>query len=566
MTQFKSVRTLVCGAALLTAITGTAQTLGPSFTNSYSVRDLGVAGDVPPPYGALHFKTNSSATLLLGGNSTSPAAKIYQIQVTRDAQNHISGFASAATYLADAPGIPPQLPLDVQGGIDGGLDYGPGGVLFYTSSDDGAISQIKPGSTVPNKQTRLRDLDLDDPRGGLAFVPADFPGAGRLKIVNWSSHSWCDTTVTSDGAGTYDIASPAKWMDLVSYATSLAYVKADGSAFSKDSVLVTSQLDQRVVVYEVDVNGDPIPATLRELLSNFWVKAATVDPLTGDIVLTPADANFPRVLLIGRLGTAQTQVRINSPAEGSTFTSPASFLIDAEATQSGGAIVRVDFYVESTLVGSSTHAPFSLLASGLAGGSYTLTAVAIDGSGNATTSAPVHISVVNNGPHVTLAYPPDNMVLAACSDLKLIANVQPGNSEIATVEFSRGASSLNVSHRPWDFAPYVWTDQDLDEGTQMYSVSVTDQNGFMGVAVVTNILVQPLPLHKLVIHHYEADQLRFCFKGVASSNYVWQTTPSLLTPQWSPWLTNTASAGRLQVTNPFSSGSPSGFYRTRRAN
>ena len=343
-------------------------------------------------------------------------------------------------------------------------------------------------------------------------------------------------------------------------------MKADGSAFSKDSVLVTSQLDERVVVYEVDANGDPIPETLRELLSNFWVKGAAVDPLTGDILLTTVDAFNPRVVLIGHLGTAQTQVWISSPAEGTTFTAPATFPISAEATQPGGAIARVDFYVGATLMGSPTRAPFITQSDSLAGGFYTLTAVAIDGSGNATTSAPVHISVVNNGPHVTLVYPTNNRVLGACSDLELIANVQPGNSEIATVEFFRDASSMSVSHRPWNFAPYVWTDQDLDEGTRMYSVSVTDQNGFTGVAIVTNIVVQPLPLHKLVIHHYQADQLRFCFKGVGSSNYVWQTTPGLLTPQWVPWLTNTASVGRLQVTIPFNSGSPRGFYRTQRAN
>ena len=129
MTQSKSVRTLVCGAVLLMVITATAQTLGPGFANSYSVRDLGVAGDVPPTYGALHFKANDAGTLLMGGDATSPTAKIYQIQVIRDAQNHISGFAPISTYLADAPGMPPELPLDVEGGIDRGLDYGPGGVL-----------------------------------------------------------------------------------------------------------------------------------------------------------------------------------------------------------------------------------------------------------------------------------------------------------------------------------------------------------------------------------------------------------------------------------------------------
>jgi len=77
--------------------------------------------------------------------------------------------------------------------------------------------------------------------------------------------------------------------------------------------------------------------------------------------------------------------------------------------------------------------------------------------------------------------------------------------------------------------------------------------------------VQPLPLNKLVLHRFVPDQLKFCFKGVAGSNYVWETAANLVSPKWAPFLTNTAAAAKRQVTNQFDSRVPTGFYRTRRA-
>lgn len=61
------------------------------------------------------------------------------------------------------------------------------------------------------------------------------------------------------------------------------------------------------------------------------------------------------------------------------------------------------------------------------------------------------------------------------------------------------------------------------------------------------------------------DQLKFCFKGVPGSTYVWETTAKLLASQWLPVLTNTATTSKLQVTNSFDNRVPTGFYRTRSA-
>jgi hypothetical protein len=302
-----------------------------------------------------------------------------------------------------------------------------------------------------------------------------------------------------------------------------AYVKAGKPAFVKDSVLIACYGDDRVVAYEVDANGDPIPSTQRDFLMGFYENVGlTVDPVTGDFLVANSDFNNPHILVIGNMSVGLTQVRITSPADGSSFTAPATLQVEAEASQTNGAITRVDFYQGTTLLSSATGPFFSIQAE-LTTGQYTLTAVAIDGGGNATTSAPVHISVVNHGPGVTLLFPTNNTVLRAWSDLTLAAQVQLGNSDIASVTFFDGATTLGVSHAPYDFEPYQWSELDLDGGTHTFSVWVTDNNGVSSVAVATNVVVLPLPLNTLSIHHYVANQLRFCFRACLKSQLFSQT-------------------------------------------
>lgn len=90
-------------------------------------------------------------------------------------------------------------------------------------------------------------------------------------------------------------------------------------------------------------------------------------------------------------------VSLTSPASGTSFTAPASVAIAASATDSDGTIAKVEFFNGATKLGEDTSSPYTYTWSAVAAGSYSLTAVATDNQGAATTAAVVSITVTGNG-------------------------------------------------------------------------------------------------------------------------------------------------------------------------
>src|SRR5581483_5615859 len=105
---------------------------------------------------------------------------------------HINGFSGTATLYATAPQI------------DGGLAYGPGGVLFFTGYPTNTIGQLKPGSTTPDRTDTLPASTQSV--GALAVVPAGYPGAGNLHILAYNNNGYFTAAMTPDGNGTYGIS------------------------------------------------------------------------------------------------------------------------------------------------------------------------------------------------------------------------------------------------------------------------------------------------------------------------------------------------------------------------
>ncbi len=90
-------------------------------------------------------------------------------------------------------------------------------------------------------------------------------------------------------------------------------------------------------------------------------------------------------------------VTVTNPASGAVFAAPANVTIQATATDSDGSVTNVQFLVGATVLTNKAVAPFSVTASNLVAGSYTLTAIASDNSGAKATNA-VTISVVTPVP------------------------------------------------------------------------------------------------------------------------------------------------------------------------
>jgi RHS repeat-associated protein len=90
---------------------------------------------------------------------------------------------------------------------------------------------------------------------------------------------------------------------------------------------------------------------------------------------------------------APPSVALTGPANGATFTAPATIALAATATDTDGTIAKVEFFQGATLIAAVTAAPYNFTWTNVAQGSYTLTARATDNDGAATTSAPVTITV-----------------------------------------------------------------------------------------------------------------------------------------------------------------------------
>ncbi|HYG38153.1 MAG TPA: Ig-like domain-containing protein [Cytophagales bacterium] len=93
-------------------------------------------------------------------------------------------------------------------------------------------------------------------------------------------------------------------------------------------------------------------------------------------------------------------VSIISPVSSDSFDAPANITIEADASDSDGSLVKVEFYNGTTLLGTDTEAPYSFAWSNVEAGAFALTAKALDNGGLSTTSSIVNITVegdANNG-------------------------------------------------------------------------------------------------------------------------------------------------------------------------
>jgi hypothetical protein len=247
------------------------------FAGSYSVRDLGPPPGVPTRLGGLTLKAGTSDRLLIGGEADGVGGALYEVRLVRGPDGHITGFRGTASRFADAAYN------------DGGVAYGPGGVLFLARWPVNQLGQTKPGSSVTDKIIDVTPLGVASSLVSLGFVPAGMPGAGRLKLATYSGGQWYDAGLAPDGSGTYNLVNvtAVPGSTLSGGIVGFVYVNAGSRQFSGPSMLVSEYSADGVAAYAVDGNGNPIPATRRSFITGLdGADGAFIDPITGDFLFS----------------------------------------------------------------------------------------------------------------------------------------------------------------------------------------------------------------------------------------------------------------------------------------
>ncbi len=273
-TSLTVVLTLVAvvGAARM----GHTATVDPAYSSKYTVADLGSITGVPANYGGLTFLPSDVNTIIIGGAANGSLGKIYRIGVVRGTGGHITGFSGTATVYSDGANN------------DGGVVFGPGGVLFLARYSNNEIGQIKPGSTTMSKIVGLTALGVASSIGGFNFVPAGFPGAGQFKVVSYNAAKWYSLPVIADGTGTYDFGTAVEEATIQGGPEGFIYVPPGSPLFTDYKSILVSEYGSGVVsTFEIDSNGDPVSTTRKLFVTGLsGAEGAVTDPVTGDFLFS----------------------------------------------------------------------------------------------------------------------------------------------------------------------------------------------------------------------------------------------------------------------------------------
>jgi hypothetical protein len=183
-------------------------------------------------------------------------------------------------------------------------------------------------------------------------------------------------------------------------------------------------------------------------------------------------------------------VTLTSPANSSHYQQPSSITVTADAQDTDGTVTRVDAFAGSTLIGSVSSSPFTIVWANAPAGQYVITAVATDDAGATTTSPGVSITIdppsaPNQPPQVALTSPDATAAFTAPAMMALAADASDPDNAIARVEFFADAASIGIV----ETSPYRTTWADVPAGHYALTAVATDVSGAATTSAPVNVTV-----------------------------------------------------------------------------
>lgn len=271
---------------------------------------------------------------------------------------------------------------------------------------------------------------------------------------------------------------------------------APGAGFdAPGSIAITANAvstNSTVSKVEFFVNGNSIGSDTTAPYSINWDNVPSAQyvlsaRVTDALGATKDSATVP---IIVNAGANIISVEMTNPVNNSTLLGDRFIVLKANASSTNGAIVKVEFYEGTRLLGFDLSGSPYLLDYYLYAGVYDLTVVATDIAGAVQRSAPVHLTVrYNEGPSVTLTSPANSSVYEVGDTIPVTATASDPDGTIASVKFFVESNLIGTDTT----APYAATYTNATQGPKTIVAMATDNNGAVSYSNPIDIQVGNRP-------------------------------------------------------------------------
>jgi predicted phage tail protein len=295
------------------------------------------------------------------------------------------------------------------------------------------------------------------------------------------------TTVVADNFAVTSVQAPANQLPTASLAASGAPYTAPATVSLTASASDPENQMGRVEFY----NGSSLLGT--DTTAPYSMTWSNVAAGTYSLTAVAYDAagqsghSAPVSITVAAAGNKPPTVSLTAPANGATFTAPASIAISASASDPENQLARVDFYNGSTLLGSDTSAPYSFTWSNVSAGTYALSAIARDAGGLTKQSAAVSVTVsgANQPPTVSLTAPATGASFVAPASITISANASDPENQLSRVDFYNGSTLLGSDTS----APYSFAWSNVAAGTYSLTAIARDAAGLTKQSAAVSVTV-----------------------------------------------------------------------------
>ncbi|MBG8554197.1 Ig-like domain-containing protein [Hymenobacter guriensis] len=218
------------------------------------------------------------------------------------------------------------------------------------------------------------------------------PGQVEAEAYSAFNNVQLETTTDTNGGQNVGYIAAGSWMD---YAVNVTTAGQYDVTYRVASLNTASSVQLRSGATVLGTTSVPVTGSWQTWTTTAATRvtlAAGAQTLRVYAVAPGFNLNWIRFAAAGSTTNTPPTVGLTAPANGATFTAPASVTITATATDNV-SVAKVEFFNGSTKLGEDLTAPYSYTWGSVAAGTYTLTAKATDNAGLTATSAAVSITV-----------------------------------------------------------------------------------------------------------------------------------------------------------------------------